>query len=125
MSHLQNCDPSDERLDRADSLPDVINLETSFISETFELLSNVSGDAPAPSFEARVFNSLADAVVVVNTDSTIARVNPAALRLTGFREQELVSRSIEDLSPKRVYFQNFSAARSRAWTYPDASKPFA
>ena len=51
-----------------------------------------------PSFDEGVFNSLTDAVVVVGVDMRIERMNPAALRLTGFEENDLIGRSLIELT---------------------------
>ena len=65
---------------KSDNAPELaVNVLFDGLGESFELLHT-----SMPSFDESIFNSLTDAIVVVNTDMCIERVNPAALKLTGF-----------------------------------------
>jgi len=59
----------------------------------------------AEGFEEGIFSSLGDAVLVLNTDTTIARTNRAAHDLTGFGEDELAGKSVEELLRNKRFFQ--------------------
>ena len=60
-----------------------------------------------PSFDESIFNSLTDAIVVVDTAMTIERLNPAALKLTGFTETELIGRSVTELTANKRLTEKF------------------
>jgi diguanylate cyclase (GGDEF)-like protein/PAS domain S-box-containing protein len=60
-----------------------------------------------PSFDESIFNSLTDAIVVVNTEMTIERLNPAALKLTGFVENDLIGRSVTELTANKRIAEKF------------------
>ena len=51
-----------------------------------------------------IFNSIRDAILVLNRDGTIERVNPATLSQTGYAEHELVGSPVSILSGGRKYF---------------------
>ena len=51
-----------------------------------------------------IFNSIGDAIIVTDRDAVIVKVNPAALRLTGFDECELVGKPIDILSRNKNSF---------------------
>ena len=70
-----------------------------------------------PSFDEGVFNSLTDAIVVVGTDMRIERMNPAALKLTGFDENDLVGRSVVELTENKRLAEKFMG-RAFAGEYP-------
>src|SRR5690242_10651582 len=70
-----------------------------------------------PSFDEGVFNSLTDAIVVVATDLRIERMNPAALKLTGFEEHDLVGRSVVELTENKRLAEKFMG-RAFAGDYP-------
>jgi len=97
MPESSNFESSSENLRNLDGFaPD---------SDMFELISS------APSLDQTIFDSLADAIVVVDADKTIVRVNPAALRLTGFTMDELVGRPVDKLTAnKRLVSKFFSRA---------------
>ena len=61
-------------------------------------------EASMQSFGDSILRSIKDAVLVVNADTTIERVNPATLQLTGFAEHELVGQPIEILSRHKRLF---------------------
>jgi PAS domain S-box-containing protein len=56
-----------------------------------------------------IFNSVNDAILVINPDATIDRVNPATLELTGFSEDELIGRSVEVLTRNKRLFEKIFA----------------
>ena len=60
-----------------------------------------------PSFDESIFNSLTDAIVVVNTDLCIERVNRAALKLTGFTDIDMVGRSAAELTTNKRLAEKF------------------
>src|SRR6476659_9756412 len=72
------------------------------IDESYELLHTTM-----PSFDESIFNSLADAIVVVNSDLLIERVNRAALKLTGFNEFDLLGRSAAELTANKRLAEKF------------------
>lgn len=51
-----------------------------------------------------IFNSIRDAILVLNRDGTIERVNPATVSQTGYAEHELVGKPVSILSGGRKYF---------------------
>lgn len=61
-------------------------------------------ETAAENFGDDIFNSIADALIVIDADMTISRVNQAALELTGFGEEELNGQPIEFLSKNRRFF---------------------
>jgi diguanylate cyclase (GGDEF)-like protein/PAS domain S-box-containing protein len=61
-------------------------------------------DASMQSFGDSILRSIKDAVLVVNADTTIERVNPATLQLTGYTEDELVGQPIGILSKHKRLF---------------------
>jgi len=67
------------------------------------------GDLSTQSLGDSIFNSINDAIVVVNSDAKIERVNPATLEHTGFTEEELVGHSVEKLTRSRRFFQKMFA----------------
>src|SRR4051794_39223007 len=72
------------------------------LGESFELLPTLM-----PSFDESIFNSLADAIVVVNSALIIERVNRSALKLTGYLENELVGRSATELTTNNRLTEKF------------------
>ena len=72
------------------------------LDETYELLHT-----SMPSFDESIFNSLTDAIVVVNADLCIERVNRAALKLTGFVDNDLVGRSAADFTTNKRLAEKF------------------
>ncbi len=63
------------------------------------------GDLTAQSLGDSIFNSITDAILVLDSEAKIERVNPATLELTGFSEDELVGRSVEKLTRNRRFFE--------------------
>ncbi|MBP7376360.1 MAG: EAL domain-containing protein [Pyrinomonadaceae bacterium] len=63
------------------------------------------GDLSAQSLGDNIFNSISDAILVLDADARIERINPATLELTGFSEAELVGRSVEILTRNRRFFE--------------------
>jgi diguanylate cyclase (GGDEF)-like protein/PAS domain S-box-containing protein len=61
-------------------------------------------EASMQSFGDSILRSIRDAVLVVNADTTIERVNPATLQLTGYTEDELVGQPIAILSRHKRLF---------------------
>ncbi|MEP7213509.1 MAG: EAL domain-containing protein [Acidobacteriota bacterium] len=61
-------------------------------------------EASMQSFGDSILRSIKDAVFVVNADSTIERVNPATLQMTGYTENELVGQPIGILSKHKRLF---------------------
>lgn len=59
--------------------------------------------AVAKSYAENIMDSMVDFVVVVNMDLTIRRVNPATLKLSGYREDELIGKSVNMLTADRPY----------------------
>lgn len=59
--------------------------------------------AAAKSYTENIMDSMVDFVVVVNMDLTIKRVNPATLKLNGYREDELIGKSVNMLMADRPY----------------------
>ena len=53
-----------------------------------------------------IINSVREPILLVNTDSTIERVNPATTELTGFSEGELIGQSLSILTVNNRSFQN-------------------
>lgn len=51
-----------------------------------------------------IFNSISDAILVVDLNAVIVRVNPATIALTGFSEDELIGQSIDLLARNRRVF---------------------
>lgn len=101
MPDLTNPDAGSGNLAAANIVPGALS------PDTFPFLINSQ-----PTFDASIFNSLTDAIVVVDVDMAIERVNPAALKLTGFSEDDLVGRSIADLTTnKRSIDKLFSRLR--------------
>jgi diguanylate cyclase (GGDEF)-like protein/PAS domain S-box-containing protein len=66
--------------------------------------SEVGRSSSAPSFGDSIFNSIKDAILVINQDSTIERVNPVTLKLTGFSRSDLIGQSIGILSKNERFF---------------------
>lgn len=62
-----------------------------------------------PSFDESIFNSLTDAIIVIDTNAVIERVNPATLILSGFEEGELIGHSVADLTANRRVTEKFLA----------------
>uniref|UniRef100_A0A831XG92 EAL domain-containing protein n=1 Tax=Geobacter metallireducens TaxID=28232 RepID=A0A831XG92_GEOME len=65
-------------------------LAAAFNRMTGELRATKEETAAATNFLDNVISSMADALVVLSTDWTIVRVNPALCHLLGYREDELV-----------------------------------
>ena len=60
--------------------------------------------ASVQSFGDSILRAIRDAVLVVNTDTTIERVNPATLQMTGYTEDELIGRPLDVLSRNKRLF---------------------
>lgn len=52
------------------------------------------------SYVDNVINSMLNTLIVINTDETIQRVNPAILNLLGYEEKELIGKPISRIFPK-------------------------
>lgn len=57
----------------------------------------------ANNFTNNIMDSMVDFVVVVDMDLTIRRVNPAALKLNGYEEHELIGQSVNMLMADRTF----------------------
>src|SRR6185369_16997769 len=90
MPELMTPDPGTGDLNAANIVPGGLSVDT------FEFLTD-----RRPGLDASIFNSLTDAIVVADVDMAIERVNPAALKLTGFSEDDLLGRSIADLATNK------------------------
>lgn len=89
--------------DRSESVPDpTTNGSIDLLDESYELLHT-----SMPSFDESIFNSLTDAIVVVNTDLRIERVNRASLKLTGFADNDLIGRSAAELTTNTRVAEKF------------------
>src|SRR4051794_20496416 len=79
--------------------------------DSLDIARQVDGDGspfgPVVDFENHIFDSLADAILIVNADTTISRANPAALKLTGFAENELVGRQVDQLTANKRLVKRF------------------
>jgi len=82
---------------------DTNNRARSF-DRTADGLKKFRAETAAENFGDDIFNSIADALIVIDADMTISRVNQAALELTGFGEEELNGQPIEFLSKNRRFF---------------------
>ena len=78
----------------------------------------------AAGHEDEIFRLIGDAVIVVNADATIGRINPAALEMTGYEEHELAGKSVEVLSRNKRLFEKLfekkfktNESRGRVETY--------
>ncbi|MDM7921126.1 MAG: PAS domain S-box protein, partial [Pyrinomonadaceae bacterium] len=68
-------------------------------------LSRVEVHVAAPlTLGDSIFNSIRDAILVINADATIDRVNPATLEQTGYTEDELIGQPISILSKNPRFF---------------------
>ena len=67
------------------------------------------GDLSTQSLGDSIFNSITDAILVLNDQARIERVNPATIELTGFAEDELVGQSVERLTRNRRFFEKLFA----------------
>lgn len=67
------------------------------------------GDVSAKSLGDSIFSSITDAIVVLDAEAKIERVNPATLELTGYEEGELVGESVEILTRNRRFFEKMFA----------------
>ena len=72
-------------------------------------LDTYIGDLTAQSLGDSIFNSITDAILVLDAEARIERVNPATLELTGFAEDELVGHSVEILTRNRRFFEKMFA----------------
>lgn len=52
-----------------------------------------------------IFDSIRDSILIINRDTTIARVNPATLEQTGYTESELVGMPVNILTRKSAFFE--------------------
>ena len=67
--------------------------------------NEASVQVPAPlTLGDSIFNSIRDAILVINADATIERVNPATLAQTGYTEEELIGQPIAILSRNPRFF---------------------
>ena len=103
-----------EPLIHENSLPDRpvnhVNLRPESNARTEEAgtsipLDTFIGDLTAQSLGDSIFNSITDAILVLDAEARIERVNPATLELTGFSEDELVGHSVEILTRNRRFFE--------------------
>lgn len=53
----------------------------------------------------KIFNSINDAILVINRDATISRVNPATQQLTGFSAVDLVGNSVSVIARNEHLFE--------------------
>lgn len=72
-------------------------------------LDTFLGDLSAQSLGDSIFSSITDAILVLDAEAKIERVNPATLELTGFAEEDLVGHSVEKLTPNRRFFEKMFA----------------
>ncbi|HYJ90550.1 MAG TPA: PAS domain S-box protein, partial [Pyrinomonadaceae bacterium] len=81
----------------------------SFDSYEIDVLASASETihTSVPSFDESIFNSLTDAIVVVGSDMVIERLNPAALKLTGFEENDLIGRPVSVLTANKRVAEKF------------------
>lgn len=71
--------------------------------------SSTSSAISSLSLGDSIFNSISDAILVIDRSGRIERVNPATLELTGFAENELVGRGVDVLVRIRKSFQRIFA----------------
>lgn len=71
--------------------------------------SSTAASISALSLGDSIFNSINDAILVVDRSGRIERVNPATLELTGFSQNELVGRGVDVLVRNRRFFQRVFA----------------
>ncbi|MEP6789159.1 MAG: PAS domain S-box protein, partial [Acidobacteriota bacterium] len=76
----------------------------------------LGGTSTLQSLGNTIFNSISDAILVVGIDAKIVRVNPAAVALTGFSEDELIGKPIDTLSvnPRafgKIFLRAFQRSR--------------
>lgn len=62
------------------------------------------GIASNQSLGDSIFNSINDAILVINRDATIDRVNPATTEITGYSANELIGSSVELLTRNKRLF---------------------
>ena len=67
------------------------------------------GSTPLLSLGDSIFNSISDAVLVIDPDTRITRVNPAALELTGYSREELIGKPVGILARSEKVFQKLFA----------------
>ena len=67
------------------------------------------GDLSTQRLGDSIFNSITDAILVLDDQARIERVNPATIELTGFVENELVGQSVERLTRNRRFFEKLFA----------------
>ncbi|MFL6467015.1 MAG: PAS domain S-box protein, partial [Pyrinomonadaceae bacterium] len=67
------------------------------------------GDLSEQSLGDSIFASINDAILVIDSEAKIERVNPATLELTGFTEEELVGQNVEMLTRNRHFFEKMFA----------------
>lgn len=63
------------------------------------------GVASTQSLGDSIFNSINDAILVINRDATIDRVNPATIELTGFSLGDLIGKSVDVLTRNKRLFE--------------------
>ncbi len=83
-----------------------VNLTGSIDETTGGLQNRRAESAASKNFGDDIFDSIADALIVIDADMTISRVNRAALELTGFGEEELSGQPIEFLSKNERFFSD-------------------
>lgn len=64
---------------------------------------------PTRSLRDDIFDSITDAILVLDADARIERVNRSTVQLTGFSEEELVGHSVEKLTRTRRFFEKLFA----------------
>ncbi len=67
------------------------------------------GNTPLQSLGDSIFNSISDAVLVIDDEARIVRVNPATLELTGYNEDELVGQPVGILARNEKVFKKIFA----------------
>lgn len=72
-------------------------------------LGAMNGISHEQSLGDSIFNSINDAVLVIDPQARIELVNPATVELTGFSKAELIGSSVEMLMRSRHFFEKFFA----------------
>lgn len=73
--------------------------------DRFSLADDFTISATGQTLGDSIFDSIRDAILIINSDSTISRVNPATLEQTGYAESELVGMPVNILTRKSSFFE--------------------